>query len=61
MDDELRVLEGLDHPHITRTLQLLEDSKHYYVVLELVSGGNLLERITKCKKFTEHKAAYVIY
>lgn len=47
MADELKVLELLDHPHITRVFQLYEDEKHYYVVMELVSGGNLLERITK--------------
>jgi serine/threonine protein kinase len=45
MDSELKVLEELDHPQITRVFSLLEDERYYYVVMELVSGGNLLDRI----------------
>ena len=61
LQDELKVCEALDHPHITRVLQLLEDEKMFYVVMELVSGGNLLERIDKLKKFTERNAAFIIW
>ena len=33
------------HPHITRVFELLEDTRNYYIVMELISGGNLLEAI----------------
>jgi calcium-dependent protein kinase len=59
MDQELKVLEEVDHPHITRVFALLEDSVHYFVVMEAVSGGNLLERVCKLKKFNEFKAASI--
>ncbi len=43
--DEFEVLESTHHPHITRVFELLEDEKNYYIVAELVTGGNLLQYI----------------
>ena len=48
------------HPHITRVFELLEDTRNYYIVMELISGGNLLEAIRQKGNFTEPKAAKVI-
>lgn len=42
---ELQVLEITDHPHITKVYEILEDNKCYYVVMELLEGGNLLDKI----------------
>jgi len=39
------VLEEVQHPHITRIFELMEDSKNYYIVAELMSGGHLMEKI----------------
>ena len=47
---EFEVLEEVVHPHITRIFQLLEDDKNYYIVSELMTGGNLLERLTRTKQ-----------
>lgn len=44
-----------------RIFELLEDEHNYYIVSELLKGGELYERIVKLKHFTESKAAYVIY
>ena len=38
----------------------MEDRKNFYIVMEVVTGGNLLEKVTKMKKFTEIQAASVI-
>ena len=43
-----------------RIFELLEDDKHYYIVSELLSGGELYDRIVKLKYFDESKAAYII-
>ncbi len=43
MQNELMLLEQTDHPHITRVFELMEDDLHYYVVMEYLVGGNLLE------------------
>ena len=43
MKNELAVLEATNHPHITRIFELLEDRRNYYVIMELMSYGNLLD------------------
>ena len=43
--NELEVLELTQHPHITRVYELLEDSRNYYIVMEVVTGGSLLDRL----------------
>ena len=45
MNSELQVLEELEHPNVTRALELCETKEHYFVIMELVSGGDLLKRI----------------
>lgn len=47
---EFEVLEEVVHPHITRIFQLLEDERNYFIVSELMTGGNLLERLTQTKQ-----------
>lgn len=42
-----------------RIFELLEDEDHYYIVSELLPGGELYERIVKLKYFDEMKAAYI--
>lgn len=37
------MLEDLDHPHVVRVLELLEDHDNYFVVMELMSDGTLLD------------------
>lgn len=60
MKNELQVLESTNHPHITRIFQLLEDKRNIYIVMELVSGGNLLDVLYDQKQMTEVKAAKVM-
>ena len=54
------MLEDTNHPHITRVFQLMEDKRNIYIVMELVSGGNLLDQVCAEKRFTEVKAAMVM-
>ena len=61
MKQELEVLEELDHPHVVRVIELLEDNNEYYVVMELLPDGNLLDFLNNISKkkvsFTERDAA----
>ena len=61
MRNELAVLEKTDHPNITRVFELLEDKQHFYVVMEYMSEGNLLDKVVKCDHFTEDIAAKTVY
>ena len=38
----------------------MEDNRYYYIVMELISGGNLLEMIGKKRSFSENDAANII-
>lgn len=43
-----------------RIFELLEDDVHYYIISELVEGGELYDRICKIKTFTEKSAAKIL-
>ena len=35
------------HPNIIRIVDLIEDNENYYIVSEVVNGGELFKRLTK--------------
>ena len=43
-------------PNVVQLEEVIEDEKHTYIVMELMQGGELLERIREMKKFTEGMA-----
>jgi len=54
---EVEVLKELkSHPHIVSLIDFFETSETFHVVLELASGGDLMRRITKRKRYTEQDA-----
>ncbi len=59
--NELLVLEETDHPHITRVFELMEDKKNFYVVMELLPEGNLLDKICEMTYFTEDHAVMILH
>ena len=42
---EIRIMAKLDHPNILRLHECFEDAKQIHLVLELCTGGELLERL----------------
>lgn len=50
MYQELRILERLDHPHVVRVFDLLEDALNIYIVMEFIEGGNLLDLFRRVHK-----------
>ena len=44
-----------------RIFELLEDKLHYYIVSELLDGGELYEKVVQLKYFREKDAAKIIY
>ena len=43
--NELEVLEATPHPHIVRVFDLMEDRANFYIVTELMTGGNLFQKL----------------
>lgn len=55
--NEIEVLKRLDHPNIVKIYEYFEDGKFIYIVMELVTGGELFDKIQSVHRFTEKKAA----
>ena len=60
MNNEFEILFKTDHPHIVRIFELLYDEHNFYVVAELMTGGEFYGRILKEKKFSEKDTALSI-
>lgn len=37
--------------------EILQDENNYYIITEILEGGELFDRIIDVKKFSENKAA----
>lgn len=53
---EVDIMRGLDHPNIVHYIDFFQDDKQYYVVLELVEGGELFDRIVQKTFYNESEA-----
>ncbi|XP_018901176.1 ribosomal protein S6 kinase alpha-5 isoform X2 [Bemisia tabaci] len=54
----LRACQG--HPNIVNLHQVYYDEVHTYLVMELLQGGELLDRIRRKKRFTETEASKIM-
>ena len=46
-------MHEIDHPNVIKMYELYEGEKHFYVVLELLNGGELFKKICDEDNFTE--------
>ncbi|KAK6029071.1 kinase domain protein [Ostertagia ostertagi] len=58
---EARILDIVKgHINIVRLIDVHSDPLHYYIVMELLTGQELLKRLRKLEKFTEAEAADIM-
>ncbi|ODN04406.1 Calcium/calmodulin-dependent protein kinase type 1 [Orchesella cincta] len=57
LENEIKVLRRLQHPNIVQLLEVYEDKTRVYLVMELVTGGELFDRIVEKGSYTEKDAA----
>eukprot|EP00727_Mastigamoeba_balamuthi_P008582 m51a1_g4346 putative calcium-dependent protein (566) ;mRNA; r:203984-206277 len=57
---EARIMHSLDHPHIVHLFEALESPSHFYMAMELVKGGDMLDRVSKDKSYCEHRAREIV-
>ena len=60
MYGEISVLRLLIHPNIVQLVETYEDKSTVYLVMELVTGGELFDRIVEKGSYTEKDAADLI-
>merc|ERR1719454_2742590 len=58
---EVEIYLSLDHPHIARLEQVYETKEEAHLVMELMAGGELYERLTSEKMYTEEAAARTLH
>lgn len=55
--NEVAIQKALDHPNITKLYEYFQDSKNYYIISEVCSGGELFDKIISLGSFSEAMAA----
>lgn len=49
IDSEVAVMRTLRHRHVVRLFEIFETRKRIYIVMELLSGGELFDRIVQVR------------
>eukprot|EP00297_Palpitomonas_bilix_P012234 CAMPEP_0113880712 /NCGR_PEP_ID=MMETSP0780_2-20120614/7944_1 /TAXON_ID=652834 /ORGANISM="Palpitomonas bilix" /LENGTH=319 /DNA_ID=CAMNT_0000867431 /DNA_START=110 /DNA_END=1069 /DNA_ORIENTATION=+ /assembly_acc=CAM_ASM_000599 len=60
LQTEIDILRKVDHPHIIGLIDIYDTSKKLYLVMELVTGGELFDSIVDRGSYSEADAAKVI-
>ena len=50
---EALILSEFDHPNIVKLHDVYEDEKYFFLIMELMTGGELFDQILTKEKFTE--------
>jgi len=56
LNQEIDIMTQMDHPNIVRMYETYQDTKNVYIIMELLTGGELFDRITEMGCFTEDDA-----
>eukprot|EP01080_Neovahlkampfia_damariscottae_P007525 gene7525-11849_t len=56
MKREISVLKSIQHENVVTMIEVLKSSNHFYIVMELITGGELFDKIVSVKKFDEKVA-----
>ena len=57
---ETNLMQKLNHPNITKILEMFEDDKFIFIIMEYINGGNLFSFVKKRRKLPE-KIAKILY
>eukprot|EP00762_Andalucia_godoyi_P001933 ANDGO_06098.mRNA.1 CBL-interacting serine/threonine-protein kinase 26 len=55
---EITIMKMMRHPNIVNLNEVLQTQRNIYIVLELITGGELFDRIVQAKRFDEDTARY---
>lgn len=58
--NEIKIMKQIDHPHLVKIYEYFEDPEWIYIVMEILEGGELFDKIKESKHFTENRSRKVI-
>ena len=58
--NEINILKSLDHPNIMKVYEYFNKDNNLYIISELLSGGELLEKINENGFLSEDVSAYIM-
>ena len=57
---EIEIMQSMDHPNVIKLFEIYDEPKKMNLIMELVTGGELFDRIVAKGSYTEKDAADVI-
>jgi calcium/calmodulin-dependent protein kinase I len=60
LEREIEIMRKIKHPHVIAMRDLFETKHEMYIVMELVSGGELFDKIVEKGSYTEPEAAALV-
>ena len=57
---EVEILSHLDHPNVVKLFEIYDEGDVLYLVMELMEGGELFDRIVEKESYSEMEAAETI-
>jgi len=57
---EIQIMKKLDHPNILKLFEVYEDDDSFYLVMELVKGKELFDKIVERGMYSESDAANIV-
>lgn len=60
LTQEVDILSQVDHPNVVKLFEIFEDEAKFYLVFEIMKGGELFDRIVEKDHFSEREAADTI-
>ncbi|EDV29000.1 uncharacterized protein TRIADDRAFT_49758 [Trichoplax adhaerens] len=60
LENEIAILQKVEHPNIVKLIELYDSKTHLYLIMELVTGGELFDRIVQKGSYTERDASVLI-
>ncbi|OMJ93535.1 hypothetical protein SteCoe_3513 [Stentor coeruleus] len=60
IQSEISILRVLNHPGVIKIKDIFDSKKHLLIVMELVEGGELFDRLVKKKVLSEYSASKII-
>ena len=54
-------MRRIDQKHIMKLYEVYESDHSVYLIMDLINGGELLNRLKDCKNFSQHDLAKLMY